>query len=92
MYEMEGPQLIACHRSADRSANHVSCDRTAKSGLRRQITAAWLCLPGSAARNPFLTVGNFYCLKGRPRKRFRKKNSRFFSGAGLARARASCRP
>jgi len=52
MYEMEGPQLAASPRSADRSANHGSRDRTAKTSLRRQITVAWLCLPGSEARSP----------------------------------------
>jgi hypothetical protein len=30
VYETEGPQLVTCHQSADRSANHGSRDRTAK--------------------------------------------------------------
>jgi hypothetical protein len=52
MYEMEGPQLATWLRPADRSASRGSRDRTAKTYLRRQITAARLCLPGSAAQSP----------------------------------------
>jgi hypothetical protein len=45
MYEMEGPQLVTSHQSADRSANHGSRDLTAKIGTLQQITVAQLCLP-----------------------------------------------
>ncbi len=34
MYEMEGPQLVTCHQSADRSANYGSRDLTAKIRIR----------------------------------------------------------
>ena len=53
MYEMEGPQLVTCHQSADRSANHGSRDRTAKIGTLQQITVAQLCLPRIAPRLGF---------------------------------------
>ena len=53
MYEMEGPQLVTGHQSADCSANHGSRDRTAKIDTLRQITVAQLCLPRIAPRLGF---------------------------------------
>jgi hypothetical protein len=53
MYEMEGPQLVTRHQSADRSANHGSRDLTAKIRIHRQIAVARLCLPRIAPRLGF---------------------------------------
>lgn len=53
MYETEGPQLAACHQSADRSADHRARDRTVKIGVLRQITVSRLCLPRIAPRLGF---------------------------------------
>jgi hypothetical protein len=53
MYEMEGPQLVTCHQSADCSANHGSRDLTAKIRFLQQSPVAQFCLPRIAPRLGF---------------------------------------